>query len=220
MSIRKTSCRIRLWSSDGRLWLVCAALAFGTSTSAHADVGTMNRVLRQTPSLDEVAICHGGGCARVTTTAIAPDAWHEILGACEQAATPDAETERACIAEMLGAFERVIGANTGTDTDRGGTFGNSAYPGQMDCNDEAINTTNYLKLMQQHGLLHHHEIMDIARRGFFFKGWPHTAAVIREIGSGQRYAVDSWFYDNGRPAVIVPFEVWKSGWRPDDSQAR
>lgn len=185
---------------------------------AHADVGVMNRVLQQTPALSGIAICHGGGCARVTTAAIAPDAWGELQAIC-QPALPDAEAERACIAETLGAFERVMGASTGTDTDRGGTFGNSDHAGQMDCNDEAINTTNYLKLMQQHGLLRHHEIMDVARRGFFFNGWPHTTAVIREIDSGQRYAVDTWFYDNGQPAVIIPFETWKSGWKPDDSRA-
>lgn len=178
----------------------------------------MNRVLQQTPALSGIAICHGGGCARVTTAAIAPDAWGELQAIC-QPALPDAEAERACIAETLGAFERVMGASTGTDTDRGGTFGNSDHAGQMDCNDEAINTTNYLKLMQQHGLLRHHEIMDVARRGFFFNGWPHTTAVIREIDSGQRYAVDTWFYDNGQPAVIIPFETWKSGWKPDDSRA-
>jgi hypothetical protein len=29
--------------------------------------------------------------------------------------------------------------------------------------------------------------------------------------------VDSWFYDNGEPATIVPFDVWKSGYIPEDS---
>lgn len=185
---------------------------------AHADVEVMNRVLQQTPDLSVIAICHGGGCARVTTAGIAQEEWQLLQHAC-QPMPMHAEAERTCIAEMLAGFERVVGAKTGTDADRGGTFGNSAHDGQMDCNDEAINTTNYLKLMQQHRLLQFHEIMDVARRGFFFNGWPHTTAVIREIESGQRYAVDAWFYDNGHPAVIIPFETWKSGWKPDDSQA-
>lgn len=209
----KTNCRINRYLFSLSLLSCCIA-----ALPAHADVGVMNRVLQQTPALSGIAICHGGGCARVTTAAIAPDAWGELQAIC-QPALPDAEAERACIAETLGAFERVMGASTGTDADRGGTFGNSDHAGQMDCNDEAINTTNYLKLMQQHGLLQFHQIMDVARRGFFFNGWPHTTAVIREIDSGQRYAVDTWFYDNGQPAVIIPFETWKSGWKPDDSRA-
>lgn len=209
----KTNCRINRYLFSLLLLSCCIA-----ALPAHADVGVMNRVLQQTPALSGIAICHGGGCARVTTAAIAPDAWGELQAIC-QPALPDAEAERACIAETLGAFERVMGASTGTDADRGGTFGNSDHAGQMDCNDEAINTTNYLKLMQQHGLLQFHQIMDVARRGFFFNGWPHTTAVIREIDSGQRYAVDTWFYDNGQPAVIIPFETWKSGWKPDDSRA-
>jgi len=186
---------------------------------AHADVEAMNRVLQQTPALSEIAICHGGGCARVTTTGIDQEEWQQLQHAC-QPEPAHAEAERACIAEILAGFERVVGAKTGTDADRGGTFGYSAHAGQMDCNDEAINTTNYLKLMQQQGLLQFHEIMDIARRGFFLKGWPHTTAVIREIESRQRYAVDAWFYDNGHPAVIIPFDVWKTGWKPDDSRVR
>lgn len=209
----KTNYRINRYLFSLSLLSCCIA-----ALPAHADVEVMNRVLHQTPALSEFTICHGGGCARVTTTAIAPDAWGELQAIC-QPAPPDAAAERACIAEALGAFERAVGASTGTDTDRGGTFGNSDHAGQMDCNDEAINTTNYLKLMQQHGLLRFHQIMDVARRGFFFRGWPHTTAVIREIDSGQRYAVDAWFYDNGQPAVIIPFGTWKSGWKPDDSQA-
>jgi hypothetical protein len=54
-------------------------------------------------------------------------------------------------------------------------------------------------------------------RNFFFTGWPHSTAVIHEQISGNRYAVDSWFYDNGEPATIVPFDVWKSGYIPEDS---
>jgi hypothetical protein len=186
--------------------------------TAHADVEVMNRILRQTPSFDRIAICHGGGCARVTMTYIAQEEWQQQQQTC-QPEPVHAEAERACIAQLLAGLERVVGARIGTDTDRGGTFGNSAHAGQLDCNDEAINTTSYLKLMQQQGLLQFHEILDIARRGFFFYGWPHTTAVIREIGGGQRYAVDAWFYDNGQPAVIIPIETWKSGWKPDDSQA-
>ena len=46
---------------------------------------------------------------------------------------------------------------------------------------------------------------------------PHTTAVIEDIGTGTRYAVDSWFFDNGIPPAIVELSAWKKGWGPGDS---
>jgi len=132
-------------------------------------------------------------------------------------ATSAASLERKHIAEAIGALERVVGAKTGTSTDRAGTFDNSRYPGQLDCNDEAINSTTYMRLMQQHGLIKLHAVESMGTRSYFIFGWPHSTAVIHELASGERYAVDSWFYDNGAPATIVPFAAWKSGYFPADS---
>jgi len=132
-------------------------------------------------------------------------------------AVSNAGKERDMISEAVGTFERIVGDKTGTATDRAGTFGNSDYPGQLDCNDEAINSTTYMRLMRQNGLIKLHEIEDMRTRNFFFTGWPHSTAVIHEIATGTRYAVDSWFYDNGLPATIIPFAEWKSGYVPADS---
>jgi hypothetical protein len=65
-----------------------------------------------------------------------------------------------------------------------------------------------------------HTVEDRATRGYFIFGYPHTTAVIKEKESGKQYAVDSWFFDNGKPPVIVPLETWKDGWKPKDSTAR
>lgn len=45
-------------------------------------------------------------------------------------------------------------------------------------------------------------------------GWPHTTAMVSETRGGARWAVDSWFRENGKPPEIVPLEVWRRGWRP------
>ncbi len=74
-----------------------------------------------------------------------------------------------------------------------------------------------MRLMQQADLMKWHAVEDTRTRNFFFNGWPHSSAVMRDINTGERFAVDSWFYDNGAPATIVPFTVWKSGYRPADS---
>ena len=167
-------------------------------------------------------MCHGGGCANVNRVSVAKAEWQQVINVFEPKPI-DAEAERKCIAVAIGLMEKIVGAKTGTDTDRGGTFGNSSYPGQLDCNDESTNSTTYMKLMNQAGLIRFHEILDTRTRGFFLNGWPHTTAVIHEKQADQSndktYAVDSWFYDNGKPAIIIPLTLWQTGWEPTKTAA-
>jgi hypothetical protein len=204
--------------------MIVSAIFFAiTAPPAYADGPTITRVLQQTPDLNGFDFCHGGGCARVVRVNLAAEEWQQI----EDVFDPKpgtAESERDLIARAIGLMEKIVGAKTGTDNDRAGTFGNSHIPGQLDCNDESANSTTYMKLMRQAGLIQFHEIMDTKTRNFFFNGWPHTTAVIREKSNdrslGVRYAVDSWFYDNGIPPVIIPLTNWQSGWKPDNTAAR
>ncbi|WP_026361898.1 hypothetical protein [Methylotenera sp. 1P/1] len=192
--------------------LYCLVLALG----AHADMADINRIFRQSPSLDRMEICHGGGCAKLSLTQLSQAEWDQITYLFSPM-PEDAQQERLMIARAVGKLESLIGVNIGTAGDKAGTFNNAKFPGQLDCNDESINTTTYLRLLVQAGLVRHHTVEDTRTRHFFFSGWPHTTAVIRQTDTGQRYAVDSWFYDNGQPATIIPFEVWKDGYVPEDS---
>lgn len=199
--------------------LLCSLILSVVTFNAVADISDINRIYRQTPGLDDFDICYGGGCSVIANLALSDDDWQSVM-VIFASDTDDAEQEREQIARAIGVLEKIVGAKTGTSADRAGTFNNSNYPNQLDCNDEAINTTTYMRLMYQQGLIKLHEIEDTRTRNFFFNGWPHTTAVIREKASKHRYAVDSWFYDNGMPATIVPFEVWKSGYFPEDSPIR
>jgi hypothetical protein len=186
--------------------------------NANAAISDISTIYRQTPSLQGFDICHGGGCAQMQRVALSDNDWLQVSTIFAHNAQPiGAEQERKLIAQAVGVLENLIGNKTGTSTDRAGTFNNASYPGQLDCNDEAINTTSYLRLLGRYGLMKHHEVEDMRTRNFFFGGWPHTTAVMHEIASGERFAVDSWFYDNGDAATIVPFAVWKSGYTPADS---
>lgn len=195
---------------------VLSALA---SPRADAALSDINRIYQQIPALHDFEVCSGGGCAELHHVTLTEDEWRNVTQVFTASDTrqPSATLERENIAQAIGVLEGIVGAKTNTATDRAGTFGNSDYPGQLDCNDEAINSTTYMRLMQQNGLIRFHEVEDTRTRNFFFTGWPHSTAVIREVASGERYAVDSWFYDNGFPATIVPFAVWKSGYIPEDS---
>jgi hypothetical protein len=152
-----------------------------------AEISAMHNAVHQQPQLSGLDICHGGGCALVSHISFSEEEWQNVRDIFIDGIENE-EQEREVIALAIGEIESIVGEKTGTSTDRGGTFGNSAYPGQMDCNDEAINTTHYLRLMQQDGLIKFHRLGDLKRRGVFFNGWPHTTATIISIADNTLYA--------------------------------
>ena len=185
----------------------------GNTVAALSDI---SRIFHQTPSLNQFEVCQGGGCAQFNQVSISRAEWENVAALFKFKATNPRE-ERLQISQAVGLLERIVGAKNGTLGDRAGTFDNSDYKGQLDCNDEAINTTTYLRLLKSKDLMSQHEVEDTRTRNFFFTGWPHTTAVIRDIKTGERFAVDSWFYDNGHAATIVPFKTWKANFQPADS---
>ncbi|KAF0843219.1 hypothetical protein FNL37_0637 [Methylovorus glucosotrophus] len=215
---------MRRWFSDSgasvaRFASALAAFCLLLSSPVWADSAALTQVLQQKPTLEGFDMCYGGGCAAMARITLSAEEWQRVV----QVFTPtpeNAAAERVAISHALGEMEKMVGAKTGTSVDKAGTFGVWGKPGQLDCNDEAANSTAYMKLMLKEGLIRFHDILDTKRRGFFLNGWPHTTAVILDRASGERFAVDSWFYDNGQPAVIVPLEQWKSGWKPENSPAR
>ncbi len=186
------------------------------SELVRADMADVNRIFHQKPTLNQFEICQGGGCYEADKVSLSDAEWLPVKKIFSASAS-SAEDERKKIALAIGVLEDIVGKKIGTSGDLAGTFDNSAYKGQQDCNDEAINSTTYMRLLQQKGYFKFHEIEDMRTRNFFFTGWPHTTAVIHENKTGDRFAVDSWFYDNGHPATIVPFAQWKDNYKPADS---
>lgn len=185
---------------------------------AQADATVMTRVLLETPTPQHFTFCWGGTCAATQQVTISAAEWAEVR-ALFAPAPNEATAERDLLRQALALLERIVGAKTGTAGDRAGTFGNSAYPGQLDCNDEATNSSSYLRMLAGDGLMRFHRVLDTTTRGGFLIFGRHSTAVIEELASGEKYAVDSWFYDNGEPAVILPLARWASGWRPEQSIA-
>ncbi|HEY9149844.1 MAG TPA: hypothetical protein VIQ75_03495 [Gammaproteobacteria bacterium] len=157
-------------------------------------------------------VCSGYGCDRVHTVSLTEAEWQWAVS--PLVGTDDAGAERAALARVIGRLERLVGPRTGTEHNLGGTFRGVGRTGQMDCIDESTNTTTYLRMLAAAGLLPRHTVEQPRTRGYFIFGWPHTSAVIRSIAEGDRYVVDSWFEDNGRPAHVVPLKQWRAGWRP------
>ena len=203
------------------LYILACSIVLFSPTLARADLSAISRIFRQTPQLTTFEICQGGGCAQISKTALTELEWNAVTRIFDvptkTAQEKNEVVERQKIAQAIGVLENLVGKKIGTTADLAGTFFDGKLSGQQDCNDEAINSTTYMRLLKQKGLMPLHEIEDMRTRNFFFTGWPHTTAVIREIKTGERYAVDSWFYDNGHAATIVTFKQWKANFQPDDS---
>lgn len=163
------------------------------------------------------SVCHEHSCAEVDQVGLKDYEWRSIQRPFSRTSASPAQ-ERDFIARAIARFETIVGKRTGTWNDKGGDLKGLGQDGQMDCIDESINTTSYLRILEGTGLLRWHTVEDRATRGWFLWGWPHTTAVIRDTRSNELYAVDSWFEDNGKPPHIVPLGQWKDGWEPGDNR--
>ena len=186
--------------------VLCGAGAACADTFVRDDIVT-------DPTPGRFSVCHGGTCTIVSQVALDEIQWGRIAEVFVPAAA-DAQEERARIAEAIARLEIVVGAITGTSDDRAENQLGNSWSAQMDCIDESTNSTTYLQMLAQAGLLRWHRVEDRVTRGWFLFGWPHTTAVVSEMKTGARWTVDSWFFENGKPPVIVPLELWKTGWRP------
>ncbi len=210
VSVIRSTCSAISTISSARALLCCSVLALDACVSVTMPPRP-EVIIAATP--EHFSVCHGNSCRDITTLAL-DAAQRRTLAALFDKPPPDAASERARLATAIAAMERWVGARTGTDRDLGGTFPGFGLPGQMDCIDESTNTTSYLTLFASRGWLRFHRVEPRMTRGFLPFAWPHTTAVIREIGTGRRYAVDSWFLDNGQPPFIVPLKIWRHGWKP------
>ena len=158
------------------------------------------------PSGSRVYICHGYGCRIVTPVTLSAGEIGRIAAPLKGAA--GAEAEREAIARSVQTFEAIVGARIGTGGDLARTQIGQAKSDQMDCIDEATNTTSLLRLLAATGALKHHRVERPAARGFFLDGrYPHATAVIAESG-GAKWAIDSWPRANAEPPVIHPLSEW------------
>jgi hypothetical protein len=200
-----------------------AAILLAGCSGNHLDYLRMHNIPPPTP--ENFLHCYNYGCQKrflVTLPETTQTRLHKLFTPSPKAA----EEERSRIAKAIQIFEQDIGALTGTENDKVGTFelyltdGAETQQFQQDCIDESTNTTIYLTLLYDMGYLAFHHPMNAATRQPFLSGgaWWHQTAVIKDEQTGEKYAVDSWFKDNGYPAAVVPLKKWKKGWRPSKSK--
>lgn len=209
-------------SRSARALAACLLLAGCAETAArhleervaiHADAA---------PRPDGFHYCHGYGCDRRVVLALSPAAWLEVTAPLRRPPA-DAAAERRALAEAARRFEFATARLAGTDGDLGGTFPGMGREGQLDCVDEAVNMTQFLRLVEAAGLLRRHAPGRLAHRGNLYDAWPHVTATLElrdpPAGSGEaprRFAIDAWFFDSGTAPVVVPLEAWRAGGDPGE----
>lgn len=165
------------------------------------------------PAGTTVHVCSAYGCKQQTRFRFTDADMAELRTIMKKnAKDQSAAEERRAVAYAIGWIERRVGAAIGTDKDREGMdFAASGDPTQQDCVDEATNTTSYLLVLANNGLLKHHTVgtpfaKDQLWRGV--SGWTHWTAVLKENDGGKKYAVDSWIYANGENPAVVETDKW------------
>ena len=177
-------------------------------------------------------VCFNYGCIAQAEVTFAPQQLAEIAGALR---ARNAAEERALLGPAIGRLYAWAGAQSPIAADKGGNLADEAVYGRMDCIDHSLTTTRFLRLLEARGMLRYHSVDErVLRSRFLF--FEHYAAQIVErdvapraqagvvasdvqpVDAGlaaARFAVDSWFFDNGQPAVILPLADWKAGEGPD-----
>lgn len=166
---------------------------------------------RDPPTPASFVHCSGHGCKTAQPLSLNEAEWSFVTA---PLAFPPASAaaEREALAQVAARFEQVTGPKAGTAGDLGGTkiF---LVGGQLDCVDEAINTTRLLNMLYAEDLLRFHTPRWPVHRSFVGNSRTHMTAALLERGNGA-WAVDSWFHDNGRAAEVVPLDLWLAGWEP------
>ena len=170
------------------------------------------------PQGNRVTVCHAYTCKEQTPYTFSRQDIAElsaIMTKVKRADTPF--EERRAIAYAIASMEVRVGKKLGIKDVAGMQFSASGDSTQQDCVDEATNTTSYLLVLQANGLIKHHSVEGTMSKENLAKGlvklnpvqyWPHWTAVLKETKSGQKYAVNSWLFDQGENPAVVKVEDW------------
>ena len=164
---------------------------------------------------EALAVCHGYGCQAEAPIRYS-DAQLDEIGR-QLARAVDAENERELLGPAIGRLYAWAGEQSEIHNDRGGNYEDGHVPGKMDCIDHSTSTTRLLRLLEARGNLRWHRVREPEMRSWALFIGVHWSAVIEEKtgGAAAGFVVDSWFVDNGQPAVILPLAEWLKGAGPD-----
>jgi hypothetical protein len=173
---------------------------------------------------ERISVCFNYGCLTQAEVVFSDEQLRELSRLLGEA--HDAAQERAAISVAVGRLLGWAGEQSPISADRGGNYADDAVYGKMDCIDHSKTTTRLLRMMESEGMLRYHRVLEpvLRHRLLIFD---HFSAQIEEIelaapmadgGLPGRYVVDTWFFDNGQPAAVMPLANWQAGESPNGSE--
>jgi hypothetical protein len=173
-------------------------------------VKTLEHLSLPVPDPARPIVCHGFGCAYQTPIVLRPNDRAQIKKFFGTKGLGSAVDERRALAATFAWFEKRVANEAGTARAKARAgFGSAGDPSQFDCLDKTSNTIGLLSVIQGMGLLIHHAIDTPESRGGI-GALPHTTAVVRERGNGQKWVIDGWTHNNGEYPDIMPLERWRT----------
>lgn len=169
------------------------------------------------PTFGDFSICHGNTCRFIASVGLGQAEWgriRELFGTAAASRRRNASSPAPpwpCWKKLPATGSGLLQTGEKISTDWGcrGRWTAWMSPPIPPC----IST-----LLQVDHLLKWHTVETRTSRGLGTLQVPHFTAVIRDQSDNMRYAVDSWFLDNGHPPFIVPLSVWERGWRPPSAE--
>jgi hypothetical protein len=149
--------------------------------------------------------CFDFGCKSVIEIEYSKNQWQEIRSLFT--GPQNNFQEKQSIRKAIALMENFSGQLSGTHLDKGGNYPGYDLKKQLDCIDESTNTLQYLRALENMEWLRWHRVAPKQRRIVWFIS--HWTAVIEDIASGHRFAVDSWHRDNGEPPILQPIKDWQ-----------
>jgi len=150
--------------------------------------------------------CYDFGCKTTREIHYNDAHWNQVR-ALFATGVVDSYSEKQAIRQAVATMERISGELSGAHLDKAGNYPGSDIFGQMDYIDESTNTLQYLRALEELELLKSHRVDLKVRRIVWFL--THWTATMVEVDSNERFAVDSWYCDNGELPCIQPLKDWK-----------
>ena len=120
----------------------------------------------------------------------------------------NANSEREALRKAISFIETRVGVATGTFSDKASIgFFSAGKKDQMDCVDEALNSSYYVMIMINNGMIKYHDLEKPNWKGGLTR-WTHYAAVIKDRTTGVLWAIDSGVKNNGGRPLIIQYSRW------------
>lgn len=145
------------------------------------------------PTKTKIDLCSTVGCQ--TRTKINMHTWLRDEAEFLMSRATDTVSERKALAKTIAYLELQTCNRNKTCNDRPGVGGSE--PGQLDCVDEATNTTTYMLWLQHWKLLRWHKVTLPD-----WKGWHWFATMCEKQKTNKCFIVESDFNKTGQEPVI------------------